>query len=113
MENHQEVKSVKKWVIILIAPIIALVLVAILQLVLKFVFATVADGSGTGVNGFGTVINLVYVLVGMVSVMAIILTPVWLVMLVRDLKGHTRSKTVAVVLAIFFSYFAWIYTFEK
>lgn len=116
MNNTQQVKSVKKWVLLLIMPVVALIVVALAQMIVRFALTSVTE-TGLETQGSGdiieVVINIFSLLVGTVSVVAIILTPLWLVMLVRDLKGHPRSKTAAVVLAVFFGYFSWIYTWEK
>jgi hypothetical protein len=119
MENEQTNKSVKKWVILLLLPTITLVLVALAQIMVRFVFegSVEVDQAGIGAQSSSSsleaIINALAFFVGIVAVIGILLTPVWLVKLVRDLKGHDRSKTVAVVLAVFFSFFAWIYTYEK
>lgn len=112
-------KSVKKWVLLLVMPLLALILVALIQMIARFVLAGSAPVTETGLETQGSgeiikvVINVSSLIIGVVSVIALIFTPLWLVMLVRDLKGHERSKTVAVVLAVIFGLFSWIYTWEK
>ena len=118
MENVQQ-KSVKKWFLLLILPIPSLIAIVILQIILQLVLAKSTGVSDTGLEASGSqdfiklLINLVSMVVGVVSVILIVLFPLFLVLLVRDLKGHTRKKTTAVLLAVFFGYFSWIYTWEK
>ncbi len=117
MENVQQ-KSVKKWFLLLILPIPALIVVLILQLIFRLVLNSTGV-SDTGLEASGSqdfvelLINVVSMVVGVVSVILIVLFPLFLVLLVRDLKGHIRKKTTAVLLAVFFGYFSWIYTWEK
>lgn len=143
MEKTQQ-KSVKKWVLLLVMPIVALIFVAFAQSIARFVSSSSTPVTETSLETqdsdetFGalinsrstpetktnketqssnqtieTVINIFSLLIGVVSVIALLLTPLWLVMLVRELKGHVRSKPVAVVLAVFFGFLSWIYTWEK
>ena len=106
MENVQQ-KSVKKWFLLLILPIPALIVVLILQLIFRLVLNSTGV-SDTGLEASGSqdfvelLINVVSMVVGVVSVILIVLFPLFLVLLVRDLKGHIRKKTTAVLLAVFF-----------
>lgn len=96
MENEQGKKSIKKWVLLLIMPFVALILVALAQVIVRVVLASSTNVTDTGLEAQGSgdilrlVINIFSLIVGIVSVVAIILAPLWLVMLVRDLKGQKR-----------------------
>ena len=119
MDDTQQTKSVKKWVLLLILPIVALIFVALLQAIVRIPLASTVTVTEAGFETQSSndivkvVIDIFSFVVGTASVVAIFLAPLWLVLLVRDLKGHQRSKTVAVVLAIFSGSFSWIYTWEK
>lgn len=121
MENIQSKKAVKKWAILLAAPVIGFLLVAVLQLIARFAFANtynlpepgLESQTTSGADIGKTLLDVASSLVGMVSVLLLILSPLWLIMLLRDLKAPQRSKTAAVVLAVIFGFLAWIYTYDK
>lgn len=61
----------KKWgLVLLIGPIALLVLNALLQFIVRFVFSTVEGGSGSG--PVATVINVISLLIGIVAVLALV-----------------------------------------
>ncbi|CAN5639316.1 hypothetical protein BH23PAT1_BH23PAT1_2920 [soil metagenome] len=118
MSNNQEVKSVKKWVLLLFLPLLFLVIVALLQIIVRFALTNSAGLAEGGLEApasspITSLINVFSLLIGSVSVVLILLIPLWLFLIVRDLKGHERKKIIAVILAIFFAHFSWIYTYEK
>jgi hypothetical protein len=119
MENDQTNKSVKKWAVLLIVPLLALLLVVLLQVFVRF---ALTDSSATlgpeldveeSASSLEVALNAFSYFAGTLAVVGLLFTPLWLIMLVRDLKGHNRSRTVAIVLAILFGLFSWIYTYEK
>jgi len=84
MENAPQRKSVKKWVILLLVPVAALLTTALVQFIVRFVLSSTAGDTGPGpaTNGSGDVlrqaINIISILVGVVSVSMLLLTPLWL-----------------------------------
>jgi|GEM_PF-2213899 len=118
-KDNNKRKSVKKWVLLLVLPLVLLIIVALLQIIVHFVLAKSSIDAGVGVNTATTssisttVLTMISFIVGSVSVIALVPSPLWIVFLVRDLKGNARTKTTAVVLAVFFGLFSWLYTYEK
>lgn len=77
-------KSGKKiWVAFLIAPIPLLVCTLILQIIVRFF----AQGSGA-VVGF---VNIISILIGMASILLIIGSPIWIIMLI---VGSKKSRNI-------------------
>jgi hypothetical protein len=114
VKQKKKTDSNKKWVLLIILPFVALILTAIAQTLVHFTLnqndtSYVASSNSLIV----TLVNILSVLIGIASVILIILMPVWIIMLVRNNETGTRSKTVAVLLAVFLSFFSWLYTYEK
>jgi heme/copper-type cytochrome/quinol oxidase subunit 2 len=107
-------KSVKKWVILLILPIALLVIVALAQIIVRFALAKTGIGVSGGTtisNTTSLVLNLFSSLAGILGVIGFLLYPLWITLLIQDSKKEL-SKTVAVVLAVFFGLFSWLYTYK-
>lgn len=106
-------KKIVPWIVLLFSPIISLIIVASLQ----FIVQAAAAGSD---SISAIVVNIISLLFGLAAVIAIILTPLWIVLLVkavdhnRQIDGFRgKSKTVAVLLAVFFGFWAWLYIYKK
>ena len=111
-----------KWIFLLVAPIAALFLIAILQFVVHFVFTSTTNASGVGVVSSSPaldVVNILSVLIGITAVASLCLTPLWIIMLVKTInhndatEGHVLNKTAAIIFAVCFGFWAWVYTYER
>jgi hypothetical protein len=114
MKQKKKTDSSTKWVLLIILPFVALFLTALAQTLVHFTLNQNDTSYASSSNSLIVVLtNTLSVLIGIVSVILIILIPVWIVMLVRGNKTGKRSKTTAVLLAVFLSFFSWLYTYEK
>ena len=118
LESEFEKKSVAKWVSFIVAPFFLLLLVALVQLVAHFILNNSSRASSS-YPPLVVLLNLSSVIVGALSVVFIILIPVWIIMIVRTNRYNSRhqhvplSKTVAIVLSVFFGFWSWLYTYER
>jgi hypothetical protein len=71
------------------------------------------DGLSQTTNPLVIVINIISIIIGVIAVVLLILYPLWITLLVRNNAGKPKKKVLAVVLAIAFGFFAWLYTYEK
>jgi hypothetical protein len=124
-KNSKNVKSQKKatrpWLLLIVVPFILLVVIALLQFIISFLINNNSTGA---VPLVVTIINLLSVLIGIVSVCLIILLPVWIIMFFKaknrpinieagNVIHDPKSKTTAVLLAIFLAQWTWLYTYDK
>jgi len=112
MEKSQKNKSQKGlWITLIVLPWISLFFIAFLQILVHA--ATSSNGDNTN-NILVILVNILSVLLGIVAVVLIICLPIWIIKLVRhkNLDGP-KSKTTAVVLAVLFAFWTWLYTYEK
>lgn len=105
-------KSIKNWITLIVAPFVALILVLMIQLTVH-----VATPNANGdTSPLLMTVNIMSVLIGIVSVVLLVLLPVWVIMLIKTIhqnQGQGLNKVVAIVLAVVFGGFAWLYTYEK
>jgi hypothetical protein len=117
-------KSIKKWIVLLVAPFAALVLIALVQFIVQWTLnrntsASFGESPGIGVE----VVNVVSLVVGIAAVLSFLAIPVWIVMLVQTISHNravesggslpAKNKATAVVLAVFFGFWTWLYTYKK
>ncbi len=121
---QQPQQSTRKWALLIVLPFAALILVAFIQIIVHFILSSSNSGS---TPLLAIVVNLISVLVGVVSVIGIMLIPLWIIMLVKT-SNHNKaavlgqannpngvmpkSKTVAIVLAVIFGFWTWLYTYD-
>jgi hypothetical protein len=97
MMADMQKKSVKKWIILLLLPFLTLVLVAFAQVIVHFMLSQSTGDSGSGIEVASAhstavkVINVISFVIGTISVPLLILTPLWIVLLVRDLREQKRK----------------------
>lgn len=112
----------KRWWFLIIGPVVALLVIALLQIVSHFVFTTVTstDGlsSGSSTHPVALVINILSIVVGIAAVICLLFLPVWIIMLLKAKRynqtgGYSLSKTIAIVLAVVVPPFYWLYTYER
>lgn len=112
-------KPTTKWVVLIGVPFVLLILVALIQLVVHFVLNSSTGGATVGVQSLGTsVVNIFSVLFGVVAVVLLLLTPIWIIMLVKARRynssaGYGLKKTPAVIIAVFLGFWYWLYTYER
>jgi uncharacterized membrane protein len=83
-------KSLTPWIVLLVAPYAALVLTAIVQMGVRFLIT----GQGDGYNMLTVVVNIVSFLLGVIAVIAIVLTPLWIVMIVKTSNDNKKLPEV-------------------
>jgi hypothetical protein len=109
--------SIGKWVILLVSPLILLVVAALLQVTGHFAISATTAASGSAPPAL-IIINIFSLIAGTLSMVSLFLIPVWIIMLVKTINYNnattTRrlSKTAAVIFAVLFGFWAWIYTYE-
>jgi hypothetical protein len=115
-------KSTRKWIFLIVFPFVGLLAVALLQFAVNFIFSTTADSSLTAAgsdNAVAVVVNIISILVGVLAMIGIVLLPVWIIMLVKASNYNKATpdkrlnKTVAIVFAVLFGFFSWLYTYER
>lgn len=78
-------KSVKKWVLFIVLPVILLMGSTLLQFVVRAALVKTTNGVTTGANSpVIVVVNIISLLIGIVCVLAILLLPLWIYLLIRD-----------------------------
>jgi hypothetical protein len=110
---RQNKKSTKPYLALIFAPLPLLMLVAIVQVVAQMLSPQSSGDTNTGMM----VVNALSAIIGVVAVIMTIFLPLWIVMYIRVLdenRGNhgAKSKTVAIVLAVLFASFAWLYTYK-
>jgi len=94
-----------------------LVLVALFQLIVRFMLTssadveTVANGAASG-DVARLVVNIFSALVGIVAIVLLVLFPLWLILFIKSEDGK-RTRTTAIVLACFFGFWSWLYTYQR
>lgn len=78
-------KSVKPWVILLVAPVPLLMITAILQ-------TTIRAASGGQSSSLTLVINIISMLIGIASVLMLLGFPVWIILLVMAMSHNSKLK---------------------
>jgi hypothetical protein len=129
-------KSLRVWIWLLVGPYIALLIIALLQIVVHFVFSssatdtvvstsnslcTTVDGdcAVTTGNPARIIVNILSILIGMAAVVCICLFPIWVVMLVKTVNYNDATadrrlnKAAAVIFAVVFGFWTWLYTYER
>jgi hypothetical protein len=116
--NYRKKRETKWWVLIIL-PFMALVAVALLQFITQFVL----NKSGTlNVSAsqtlLTTVINIISAVVGLVSVVLLLMLPLWVNRLINvkrynENHGYGRGliKRTGVLIAIFLPVWYWLYTY--
>ena len=79
-------KSTKPWIILIVAPFVALVILAIAQAASRFVLTATGDDSNITVN----LINIVSIIIGSVAMLAMLGLPLWIVMLVITANNNSK-----------------------
>ncbi|GAC1392606.1 MAG: hypothetical protein NVSMB46_08880 [Candidatus Saccharimonadales bacterium] len=113
--NPSNSKSVKKWVLLLVIPIVLFLFIVAIESI--FLLTNKANR----LVGFGFAdpftknigINLLILIAGVLCAGMFLISPLWMFFIIRDLKGHERKKKIAVQTAVIFGLFSWLYTFEK
>lgn len=103
--------SSKLWISFIILPFVLLFVVSIAQMLIAMALSQDMSDTGTG-NVVRVVVNVISVIVGVVAVVFLVLMPLWIILLIGQTEDGNKSKTVAVVLAVFFSMFSWLYTYK-
>lgn len=118
--DQQNKLSTKKWIVLIVLPFIALVVVAFLQVIVHFILSRNGSNASSSTGSLLlTLINIVSVLVGAFSIVAICLLPIWIIMLVKTINyndatpDNRLNKTAAVIFAVVFGFWAWLYTYER
>jgi hypothetical protein len=83
-------KSTNIWITMLWLPFVSLILIALLQMVAQFVFGTVEGSSSSA--AIPVILNIISLLVGIFAIIAILLFPLWIVMLIR---ASNYNKSIA------------------
>ena len=96
MNNAPQRKSVKKWVILLILPFLLLITLILIQMITRFVVSSLSGGTEIGLEPQdpSVIVQLVKMLGFIViaaSVVLFVLSPVWIVLLIRDLIRNRKS----------------------
>lgn len=79
-------KNTKPWIILIVAPFVTLLLTMILQTAVRFALSSTESGN----NAIQSIINVISLLLGIVSVIAILGLPLWIIMLVVAI-GHNKK----------------------
>ena len=106
-------KPIKNWALLLIVPISTLVVLISLQFLLLFIFSKSVHSPIWKNHALGVSLNVFFMALGGISAVLVLLAPLWLVYIIRDLPGHPRRKNVAIALAVAFGFFSWVYTWDK
>lgn len=97
MKNNQKEKSIKIWVLLLTLPIVSLVLVAMAQIAVRFFTASTTDITEMDLEAEASTsvlemtVNIFSFVVGTASVIALLLTPLWIVMIVKTLNERNKE----------------------
>jgi len=123
-KSNQTVQSTRIWVLLIVLPWAALLTAAFIQVISHFILNSI---NGSKPSPITALINIASIFVGCVSVLGIILIPVWIVMLIKTQKNNKaagasevsnsqvdvpKSKVVALILAVIFGFWTWLYTFD-
>ena len=111
-------ESNAKWVVLIVLPFISFTVIALLQVLLHFLINNGSDSISNIDNILKFTVNILSVIVGIFSVMAFLLIPLWIIMILktnrRNISGnHGLSKNTAVLLAVFLGLWSWVYTYER
>ena len=115
-EEPTSQKSITKWVALLLAPPVALALIALLQFV---VHAALSSSGAGGSSAMVVLVNILSIVLGIVAFVALLLMPIWIILLVKTINyNHATadrrlSKPAAIVFAVLFGGLAWVYTYER
>ena len=83
-DQPKDRKSVKLWIWLIALPFIIMAVTALLQFVLRFALSsTIEPGSAIRI-----IFNIFSILAGLAGTFGILLIPVWIIFLVRDLKAN-------------------------
>ena len=119
LNNDFTPKPIIKWIVLMALPIPLLVLVALAQLIVHFVFSTVSSDSVANVSSLGgMIVNIFSVLVGIVAVVMVLLIPIWAIQLLKARRynsdhNYGLNKRTAVLIAVFLGFWYWLYTYER
>jgi hypothetical protein len=84
-------KSIKLWVFLLAFPIPLLVFTALLQVLLLQVFGN-SSGTERQADALQLFVNIFSLVAGFVSITALILLPLWIVMLVKTINDNKKLE---------------------
>lgn len=83
-------KSTTPWIILIAFPFVALLLTSLVQLIVRFSL----EGSGSQVSEITiSLINIISMLIGILSVVGMLGLPAWIVMLVIALDHNSKLKS--------------------
>lgn len=82
-------KSTKPWIILIAAPIIALILTALMQVIVSF---TLSDSDEYASTTIPTVVNIFSLVVGVLAVIGMFGLPAWIVMLIVTINHNNKLK---------------------
>lgn len=85
-QEFKKKPTIVYWILIF-APFVALIFSAVLQIISTFVFTTVEGDSGSNV-----LIDIITLIIGVVSVLAIFMLPLWIVLLVQAIKHNNNVR---------------------
>lgn len=85
---HPKKKNINIYIGLIIGPFIALVVSAMLQIITRFV----VGGSNYDGGIIVAIVNVLGLLVGTVSVLAIVLLPLWIILLVLAVNHNNSLK---------------------
>jgi len=121
MDEDYDTKSERIWWILIIAPVIGLVAIAIIQMFVHFVLTTTASqGNVSTTSPLTEALNILSVLGGVVFVVLFVFMPIWIIELSNTRKynaNHGYSKSLSrrngILIAIFFGWWYWaLYTYQ-
>lgn len=119
LDNSSSPKPTTLWTVLIGIPIVLLILVALIQLVIRPILSNPSGSVTGGVQSSATAaINIFSLLFGVAGVVLLLLTPIWIIMLVKARRynltaGYGLEKTPAVLMAIFLGFWCWLYTYER
>lgn len=118
LQTERPHKPLKWWITLIVAPIPALLLIAILQQLTRG--AEAGSVGGTHPSNIAVIlVNVFSIIVGLAATLAIMLLPLWIVLLVKAVgynsvqTGYGLNKLAAILLAVFLGFWAWLYTYER
>lgn len=115
LDPHRYRKPARKWFILCILPLVCAVAGLILIVLSAFLHA---GHTGAGTPWFAQAVGILATATFVVGIVDLVLVIIWLPLFARELyydpSSHTRrlDKAVAVIFAVVFGLFAWLYTYD-
>lgn len=118
MKQDFKRKKERIWWVLIIFPFVSLIFVALMQILVHFVFNS-SDNVSTN-PPIVVAFNIVSVIIGVIAILLLLLIPIWIIELSAAKKhnanhgfGAALSKTKGVWIAIIFGWWYWaIYTYK-